>query len=708
MSLTRNDDFRESFFQECDELLEAMQDGFDALVDDSHDSETMNAIFRAVHSIKGGAGAFRLDNLVGFAHHFETALDKLRSGQLKADESLRDLLRQSGDHLSDLVEISRTDGDAALDTTDGLKERLSEVFGLDDDPGAREMPAFKPVALDLDFGPAADDRAAPTPPGPAGFTVGFQPEPGLFASGNEPVLLVRALERLGSVEVGADFDAVPPLSELDPTTCHIGWTFRVETDAPESEIRDVFEFVDGNCRLKIAAFENVAAAVPAVRLPDLPEVPQAELPSLDDLIGTPETTTATPAANARAEKPSRNDERKPAGAIRVDLEKVDKLINLVGELVIKEAMLSQSISGFQLPSESEVSVALESLKQLAGEIQEGVMAIRAQPVKPMFQRMSRIVREASAVTGKPVRFITDGEYTEVDKTVVERLIDPLTHMIRNAIDHGLESPESRTALGKAAEGTITLTAAHRSGRVIIDVSDDGAGINRDRVRQAAIDRGLVAENADLSPLEIDNLLFLPGFSLKQGVSELSGRGVGLDVVGSEITGLGGRVSIRSTPGSGTTFSISLPLTLAVLEGMVIKVADQTMVVPISAIQETLQPRPSEIDSIGQNIRVLRNRNGVVPIVDLGLFFGFRAAPAALEHHVLLLIETGNHRRFALVVDEIQDQRQVVIKSLETNYRQVGGVAAATILGDGRIALIIDPDNIITQARSNSPVELTVS
>ncbi|MEZ5716150.1 MAG: chemotaxis protein CheA [Paracoccaceae bacterium] len=402
------------------------------------------------------------------------------------------------------------------------------------------------------------------------------------------------------------------------------------------------------------------------------------------------------------------EQHKPAGTIRVDLDKVDKLINLVGELVIKEAMLSQSISEFNPPSESDVSVGLDSLKQLAGEIQEGVMAIRAQPVKPMFQRMARIVREASSATGKPVRFISQGEYTEVDKTVIERLVDPLTHMIRNAVDHGLEDREARINAGKPVEGTVMLSAAHRSGRVMIDISDDGGGINRPRVRQLAIDRGLVPANAELSPAEIDNLLFLPGFSSKTEVSELSGRGVGLDVARNEIHGLGGRVSIQSQPGKGTTFSISLPLTLAVLEGMVIKVANQTMVVPISAIQETLQPKPGDIDTIGTEARLLRNRNGLVPIIDLGTFFGFREPPEALENHVLLLVETADHQSYALIVDEIQDQRQVVIKSLETNYEQIGGVAAATILGDGRIALIIDPDNIIKDCGGAGPGDLSLS
>jgi len=704
MTITGNDAFRASFFEECEELLETMQDGFDQLAEDAGNIETMNAIFRAVHSIKGGAGAFRLDVLVGFAHHFETGLDKLRAGHLDVTPDLLGLIRRCGDHLSDLVDLARNDATASLDTTEPLTTALSEAFGIGEQPEDEAMPAFEPVALD--FGSDAE-HATNDASDDAGIEFTFKAKEELFGTGNEPLALFRALSRLGPVTAEACLKDVPSLCDLDPATCHIRWTIRLHATAPEEEVLGVFDFVEGMCSIDMRNRRETLAPVAPT-----PDLPLPDLPQLDDIPGAPEVKTATtPRANAGqttvgpAPAPmDRKEDRKPAGTIRVDLEKVDKLINLVGELVIKEAMLSQSIEGFNLSPESEISVGLDSLKQLAGEIQEGVMAVRAQPVKPMFQRMSRTVRETSSATGKPVRFTTDGEYTEVDRTVIERLLDPLTHMIRNAIDHGLEDPDTRAKSGKPPEGRITLSAAHRSGRVVIDVSDDGGGINRQKVRQIAVEKGLIAESAELTPVEIDNLLFLPGFSCKDEVSELSGRGVGLDVVRSEINGLGGRVLIHSQPGEGTTFSISLPLTLAVQDGMVIRVAGQTMVVPISAIEETLRPKTAEIDVIGPGTRVLRNRDGLVPIVDLGSFFGFRDEPANLSQHVLLLIDTGNSLRFALVVDDIQDQRQVVIKSLETNYGQVGGVAAATILGDGRIALIIDPERVFSQFGQGPSIE----
>ncbi|WP_317055325.1 chemotaxis protein CheA [Roseovarius rhodophyticola] len=685
MTGSKTEDFKASFFDECEELLEAMQDGFDQMADDLHDSETMHAIFRAVHSIKGGAGAFGLEDLVVFAHHFETSLDTVRSGTVDADANLLELFRQCGDHLSDLVAASRDGSALDVQAADALHARLNAATGVTPGPEEDIMPDFEPIAMDFDLGaPELTGALAEQ-----GFEINFTTKPELFTSGNEPLFLFQALERLGQLQVRADLDQIAPLNALDPNICVISWTLRLVTDVSESTVREAFEFVEDACILNVTAFGAADEEVPAsmaVELPSLSDVTGAQdlEPVLADNI--PKTAKETP--KPKSERP------KTGGTIRVDLDKVDKLINLVGELVIKEAMLSQSIIDFDPPAESDVSEGLDGLKQLASEIQEGVMAIRAQPVKPMFQRMSRIVREAAAATSKRVRFETVGDYTEVDKTVVERLVDPLTHMIRNAIDHGLEHPEDRVANGKPEEGTVTLSAAHRSGRVVIEISDDGAGVNRNKVRSLAVERGLIGNEAELSPTEIDNLLFLPGFSSKDEVSELSGRGVGLDVARNEIIGLGGRVAIQSTPGQGTCFSISLPLTLAVLEGMVIKVADQTLIVPISAIQETLQPRSVEIHTIGAKDRILRNRQALVPIIDLGHLFGFRSEMSDMDGGVILLVESDSGQRCALVVDEIQDQRQVVIKSLETNYGQVDGISAATILGDGRIALIIDPENII--------------
>jgi two-component system, chemotaxis family, sensor kinase CheA len=388
--------------------------------------------------------------------------------------------------------------------------------------------------------------------------------------------------------------------------------------------------------------------------------------------------------------------------IRVDLERVDRLINAVGELVIQQAMLAQRVTESGLARSSDIGLGLEDLELLTREIQDSVMAIRAQPVKSVFQRMPRLVREAAEATGKKVKLVTSGEDTEVDKTVVERLAEPITHMLRNAIDHGLESPADRLAAGKPEEGTVRLAALHRSGRIVIEISDDGKGINRPRVKGIAVERGLIAEDAVLSDDEIDNLIFLPGFSTATEVSDLSGRGVGMDVVRRSIQSLGGRISITSNPGKGSTFTLSLPLTLAVLDGMVVGAADQTLVAPLAAIVESLTPNEGDIHYVGGVDPVLRFREAFVPLVDVGLVMGFRDAPTELKGGVVMIVETESRQRAALLVDAIHGQRQVVIKSLETHYRHVEGVAAATILGDGRVALILDIDALVTAKRSRTP------
>lgn len=408
----------------------------------------------------------------------------------------------------------------------------------------------------------------------------------------------------------------------------------------------------------------------------------------------PEPAASAP-QTAAADAPAQQDGKgsAPKKTVRVDLDRIDKLINLVGELVINQAMLTQRLVETDAQQPSRINEGMDEFKALTREIQERVMAIRAQPVKPLFQRMTRIVRETGGATGKPVRFVSEGEETEVDTTIVERLAEPLTHMIRNAVDHGLESPEARAKTGKPAEGVVRLSASHRSGRIVIEVADDGAGINRKKVFEIAVNKGLIAEDAVLSDAEIDNLLFLPGFSTASAVSDLSGRGVGMDVVKRSIQSLGGRTSITSAPGLGTTFTISLPLTLAVLDGIIVRIVDQTLVIPLTNVVETLRLKRADVRSLGPGSDVALVRGTPLPVIDVGAILGFRNGPADPEASVVIIAETQEGGRAAVLVDEIYDQRQVVMKGLESNYGAVPGIAAATILGDGRVALILDMDAI---------------
>ena len=732
-----------TFFQECEEQLAELEGGLLAMEGGDHDPEIVNAVFRAVHSIKGGAGAFSLEDLVRFSHVFETALDLIRSGDIQADQETLKLLLRSADVLADHVRAARDGGSVDEGRSSAMAEALEALASgmggggeADTGDGFADF-VFNPVTIDM------SDAAAPAPDlsiedllarvtGEAASTsdvpaetagddvtwhIRFYPQVGLYQKANESGLLLRELARLGKVEVRLDASGLPTLQNMNPEDAYLGWSVALSGPTlEEASIREVFEWVEGDCYLDIvregaapaaavAAGTAPAASIDAVgevdvmaliRAAQAAEVPAAAM--------TPPTAAPRPAEAPAKVEPTKTreaalDAKAQAAAreaspqtIRVDLERVDRLIDLVGELVINQAMLTQRVAECGLQRASSVAMGLDDLEQLTREIQDSVMAIRAQPVKSVFQRFPRLVREIAAMTGKEVRLIMDGEGTEVDKTVIERLSDPLTHMIRNAIDHGLETPDEREAAGKPREGVVRLAALHRSGRIVIEISDDGRGINRPRVKQIAVDKGLIETN--LSDDEIDNLIFMAGFSTAATVSDISGRGVGMDVVRRSIQSLGGRINISSRPGQGSTFTLSLPLTLAVLDGMVVTVAGQTLVAPLTAIIESLQPKAADVRSLGPNAQVIAIRDTHVPLIDIGRSLGDRTVTPPPTEGVALLVEGEGGSRAALMVDAIQGQRQVVIKSLEANYRPVPGIAAATILGDGRVALILDIDAVM--------------
>ncbi|PDT10795.1 chemotaxis protein CheA [Rhizobium sp. M1] len=746
-------EIKEIFFQECEEQLAELESGLLKMNDGDRDPETVNAVFRAVHSIKGGAGAFGLDDLVAFAHVFETTLDCVRSNKLEPTQDVLKVMLKSADVLADLTNAARDGGSVDESRSRGLVKELEALANgeLPSPSAAAEAPAPKAAAK------AAPAAPAPTPkptddsgfqPIPFSFDdfggdeagsdlpayeVTFKPRYELYSKGNDATLLLRDLSRLGEMTIYCNMDELPGLEELDPEGAYFFWNVTIKTDKGEDAIRTVFEFAEWDCDLTVKPVE--AASAGAAGNEELPMVPVPfDLSILDETDATEQVSatrsedaaaavaaaetasnvTQMAAAAARVEKKesaaaaaaaanaaAQNNAAGAGQTIRVDLDRVDRLINLVGELVINQAMLSQSVIENDTTGTSSINMGLEELQQLTREIQDSVMAIRAQPVKPVFQRMSRIVREIADMTGKSIRLITEGENTEVDKTVIDKLAEPLTHMIRNAVDHGIETPEKRAAAGKNTEGTVRLTAKHRSGRILIELADDGAGINREKVRQKAIDNDLIPADANLSDEEIDNLIFLPGFSTADKISDISGRGVGMDVVKRSIQALGGRINITSKPGHGSVFTMSLPLTLAVLDGMVVTVAGQTLVVPLTAIVETLQPEAAAIHSFGANHRLISIRNSFCPLVDVGRILNFRATQANPVEGVALLVESEGGGQRALMVDAIQGQRQVVIKSLEANYTHVPGIAAATILGDGRVALILDVDAVVGASRGQS-------
>ena len=776
---------KQTFFQECEELLQDAEQGLLAMEAGDADSETINAVFRAVHSVKGGAGAFGLEDLIRFAHVFETVMDELRSGKMELNDDVAKTLLRAADILVDLVNAARDGGAADEARTSGMIGELRALIGQE---GAEEE---EDIEDDFDFVPqavsvGADGAMAPAlldlPPAvaleapgpvdaviPAGgkpvWNVTFAPRAEMYAKANEAGLLLRELSRLGEMEVSFDDSRLPPLDQISAEEAYLSWSVNLTTDADEKAIREVFDFVEDDISLTIVQLGGAPASVDTSSMTDDERAAASAAAPLDVNALLAKVTGAAPAPAAIAEPPAAaqsDDERAKASAeapldiaaliskaqnatpeapaeptpaavapkaappkaatpapapaappstaaggappavaqptIRVDLDRVDRLINAVGELVIQQAMLSQRVLESGLARSSNVALGLEDLELLTREIQDSVMAIRAQPVKSVFQRMPRLAREVADMTGKKIKLVMEGEGTEVDKTVIERLTDPITHMLRNAIDHGVELPDDRVAAGKSPEGLVRLRALHRGGRIVIELQDDGRGINRPRVKGIAVSRGLIAEDAVLTDEEIDNLIFLPGFSTADVVSDISGRGVGMDVVRRSIHGLGGRISISSEPGKGSKFTMSLPLTLAVLDGMVVTSAEQTLVAPLSAIVESLTPRAEDIHYIGGKDAVIRIRETFVPLIDVAVALGFRDTPLEAGSGVAVLVESEGGGKAALLVEAIQGQRQVVIKSLEANYQQVEGIAAATILGDGRVALILDVDSLLSTSK----------
>lgn len=723
-------EIRASFFVECEELLEALMDALQEMSDGDVSSEIINVAFRAVHSIKGGAGAFGLDDLVAFAHQFETVMDQCRAGQTEVEPTICDLFLRCGDVLSDLVRVARDETDldptivppilaelATFTIGGGSEEEeaapidfapatiaLDDLGGGDETPDVdldallSEPPDFPEAGPDDDAPIVASDDPVPTAGPSDKLTINFRPDPELYGTGNEPVYLLRALADLGPCETTLAFDPPNSIDQIEPLGGRLSWTIQLPATVDVSAVQEIFEFAEGLCKLSIQEGTASPQAAPIDEAPVVEEVQSPTPPPAPEPVVAEETPAPTERpTKAEPEARGGGDDKKgggkPSATVRVDIDRIDRLVNLVGELVINQAMIAQSISDEALKSNTSLSTGLEEFQQLTRDIQESVMMIRAQPVKSLFQRMSRIVRESSAAVNKRVKLVTEGESTEIDKTAIERLAEPLTHMVRNAVDHGLESTEGRIAAGKSEAGEIRLSASHKSGRVLIEISDDGSGINRDKVLSIAKNKGLIPEDAQLTEGEIDQLLFLPGFSTAKEVSKLSGRGVGMDVVRTQITALGGRVTISTSQGKGTTFSISLPLTLAVLDGMVVSVGGEAMVMPLNAIVETLSIGPDDVRQVEPGKDVIHVRGNFAPVIDLADKLGYADDSNGLEGKIALLVAPEEGLPVAMIVEAIEDQRQVVIKGLQDSYGHIPGVAAATILGDGKIALILDPSDL---------------
>lgn len=699
------DDIQQIFFVECEESLEATEAGLAACREGTHDGETINAIFRAVHSIKGGAGAFGHTALAAYTHGFENLLGEIREGKVPLEPALVDLLLLALDCLRDHVEAARGNGNPPDDADLLARLEAAQAGGGGIAPAPAPAPAPTPSAPDPldDLDALLNELAVPTPAAapaaPESWLVHIRPHAGAMTKGSEPLLWLRELTDLGGTCELCDISAVPTFERLAVEEGYLGWTFRMPGDVARDAVTEIFDFVGDEVAL---AFDGEPMPPPRIAGPQpAPAAPDSEAPQP---IAKPEASNAAaaaPAPTVAVAAAAANGGGTANQSVRIDLKKLDMLIDGVGELVIAQAMLAQRLTNENLAHIEELAL----IDGLVRDIQEHAMAFRAQPISSVFGRVPRLLRELGSSTGKHVKLEVAGETTELDKTVIERLSEPMTHLIRNAVDHGIEPPEERRAAGKDPEGTLTLSAEQKAGRIIIRIADDGRGIDRDRVLAKAIANGLVAPEAQLSDDDINQLIFAPGFSTAAQVSNISGRGVGMDVVKQNVKELGGRITIESVPGKGTTFSLALPLTLAISDGMIVQVGDQSLVIPLTHVIESLRPTPDDVKGMGTRAQMLNARGTFVPIVPLGVLTGANEAVSNPCEGVLVLVETEGHGRAALLVDAIADQRQFVIKALDAHYRQIDSVAGATILGNGKVALIVDVDFIASAAarHGGSPV-----
>jgi two-component system chemotaxis sensor kinase CheA len=638
--------FHEAFFEESEDHLAAIEKNLLRLEAGDGDSEVLDTIFRGAHSLKGASGTFGFEDLAHFTHELETLLDQLRSGRSTSPQ-INGLLIRSLDVLRDLVSAAR---DASPPPVEA-HQIASELRAI-----ASQNAASTPTATTV-TGDTSREAA-----GERRWKIHFRPSRDIFQMGMDPILVLRELGSLGEVvSVKVDLSQIPSPAEMDATACYLAWDLELVTSGTRDDIRDTFAFVEDGAEIRIELVEAITS--------------ESQYAAAEN---------AVPAA--KGPLPAKG--QREGSSIRVATEKVDKMVDLVGELVIAQSMAAQILQNFTPGRVAELREAFLGLDRNTRELQERVMAIRMIPVGTLFSRFQRLVRDLAGATGKAIALEVSGDETELDKGMVDSLSDPLMHIIRNSADHGLETAEERREKGKPEQGIIRLEAFHRGGNVVVQIRDDGRGLDAQKIRAKAVSRNMISADAQLSTEEINQLIFAPGFSTADKITDISGRGVGMDVVKRNIEALNGSVTVESAPGAGACVRIELPLTLAILDGLLVRVGEQTYVLPLTSIVESIRPKPSQLNSLAGQAETVVVRGEPLPLLRLHRMFGVPNATIDPEKALVVLIETqGKH--LALLVDELLGQQQVVVKSLETNFRKLEGVIGATILGDGRAALIID-------------------
>jgi two-component system chemotaxis sensor kinase CheA len=677
------------------------------------DKELINTIFRVAHSIKGGSATFGFSDIASFTHSLETMLDELRSGAMQVTLAMSDLLLKSVDVMRAMLRAVQQKKPIDAQRVSDLQFDLELMIAQKNSapPAVVAEPVFTAPP-----GPVTAPAVAATP---KRWEITFRPFKELFARGNDPLRMMRELSELGQLDPTADVSELPAFAALEPQSCYLAWNLVLTADVTENAIRQVFEWAEGDCELQVKLADSAQAdaiAAPAMAGSDaagpVVAAPGAEgagalAAAADATAPVAHATTATamtPVAAASTPAPPKLEAvAKPdapmekvadSGSIRVSVEKIDELMNTVGELVITQAMLSQLGSKLEGPTAEKLRGGLAQLERNMRELQESVMRVRMLPINVVFSRFPRMVRDLAQRLGKQVELKLTGEQTELDKTVLEKIGDPLVHLVRNSIDHGIESPDKRAAGGKPAAGTVHLDACHRGGNIAVEVSDDGGGLDKDRILAKARDRGLVGPNDVLTDAQIYELIFLPGFSTAEKTTDVSGRGVGMDVVRRNIKELGGKIELRSELGKGSKTIITLPLTLAIVDGQSVAVGSETYIVPLVSIVESMQLKAENVSRLSGLGEVFSFRGFYLPIVRLYELFAVEPRTKVLDEGLVVVAEGEGHQRIGLFVDDLLGQQQVVIKSLEANYGHVEGVSGATILGDGSVALILDIPGLI--------------
>lgn len=656
--------FSQVFFEESLEGLEGMESELLKLDVNEPDDESINTIFRAAHSIKGGSATFGFSQVADYTHLLETLLDEIRDGRRQMTNDHQDMLLLSVDLLRNMIDALMRKIDFEDPLLTELERRFTEALGSDSKTEEQNISEVEEANSDNE-------------PQIATWTIDFQPGVDILRCGNDPILMLNELRLLGTLTVTIIDSTLPDFSDMDPEACYLNWQLTLLTEQPLEQIKEVFEWVEDEC---IISYHK-----------------QAEQTPISD------TSTSKPVKSTSTELSSKpksvTSTKAPEGSsIRVSIEKIDLLINMVGELVITQAMLGQIGQQDSIDEESLLSMkqGLEQLASHTRDLQESVMQIRMLPISFAFNRFPRLVRDIGQQLGKKVELVLKGEETELDKTVMEKIVDPMVHLVRNSLDHGLETPEIRIGKGKTEVGTITLNAFHQGGNIIIEIIDDGAGLNTELIRKKALEKGLITEDEELSEDGINQLIFKAGFSTADAVSDLSGRGVGMDVVRRNIHELNGTIELKSTKDKGSRFTIRLPLTLAILDGQLVRVGKHTYVVPLVSIHESLQVEEQRINRISESHELIRLRDEYLPVIKVFQEFGHDADYQEIRDGLVMVVDSNNEK-IGLLVDELLSQQQVVIKSLEDNYNKVPGVSGATILGDGTVALIIDIFGLVNLA-----------